>query len=132
MIYPQRPLLLGRHRVNSKPGASFRKPMSKTKTLSLAVECARVDLQDKSGLLKAGGVSQNPLHVLVFQRHQANPPAYFDRFISTSQSLSDPLRKVRQLHFRPRTQDRDAFNRIAKLAKIPRPGMLSQGLACLG
>src|SRR5271157_1726945 len=131
MIYPQRPLLLGRHRVNSKPGASFRKAMSKTKTLPLAVECAWVDLQDKSGLLKAGGVSQNPPHVLDLQRLQADPPAYFDGFISTSQSLSDPLRKVRKLHFRPRTQDRDAFDRIAELAKIPRPGMLGQGFACL-
>ena len=118
--------------MNRKPEAGFRKPMSKTKTLPLAVECARVDLQDKSGLLKTGGVSQNPPHVLVLQRLQADPPAYFDGFISTSQSSSDPLRKVRKLHFRPHPQDRDAFDRIAKLAKIPRPGMLSQGLACLG
>ena len=117
--------------MNRKPEASFRKAMSKTKTLPLAVECARVDLQDKSGFLKAGGVSQNPSHVLVLQRLQADPPAYFDGFISTSQSSSDPIRKVRKLHFRPRTQDRDAFDRIAELAKIPRPGMLGQGFACL-
>ena len=117
--------------MNGKPEASFRKAMSKTKTLPLAVECARVDLQDKSGLLKAGGVSQNPPHVLVLQRLQADPPTYFDRFISTSQSLSDPLRKVRKLHFRSRTQDRDMFDRIAELAKISRPSMLSQGFACL-
>jgi hypothetical protein len=113
--------------MNGKPEASFRKAMSKTKTLPLAVECARVDLQDKSGLLKAGGVSQNPPHVLVLQRLQADSSAYFDRFISTSQSLPDPLRKGCKLHFRPRAQDRDAFDHIAKLAKIPKPGMLNQG-----
>ena len=104
--------------------------MSKTKTLPLAVECL-------GSIFKTPAASSR---LEVFRRSRLTcssssdskqPPCLLRWVHQLSQSSSDPLRKVRKLHFGPRTQDHDAFDRIAELAKIPRPGMLSQGFACL-
>ena len=120
-----------KHRLDRRAGGS-----SETKLFSLAVKRAGVDAQNPRGFLSRFGRDENPPDVLGLELLERDRSADLDwtrPLLSCGwRSGTDPAGKIVELDLARRDEEHSAFQGVAQLAQVARPGIVRKCPARLG